>query len=111
MFRIGKGDPSLVDALRDKSKEITYVPTEIYCVWVVDNREKEVRFVGQIPRELKEEDLDLPDWVYDMRDYGGGSKPESIYGVRIGTIEEYFLQLLASKVGKSSFKIAGLYVY
>ena len=96
---------------KDESKEAKYVPTEIHCVWVVDNDDKRVEFVGQIPRNLKEEDLALEDWVYAERDYMDGRPSQRIYSVRIGTIEEYFLQLLVSKIGKSSFKIAGLDVY
>lgn len=99
------------EVYRDKEKEIKYVPTEIHCVWVVDNDDKRVEFVGQIPRELKEEDLALEDWVYAERDYIDGRPSQRIYSVRIGTIEEYFLQLLASKIGKASFGIAGLDVY
>lgn len=96
---------------RDESKEVKYVPTAIYCVWVVD-KDKEVSFVGQVPRDgLDEGTVELPDWVYAERDYGDDYPPERIYQVRFGSLEEYLAQFLASKMANSSFKIAGLEVY
>lgn len=87
-----------------------YVPTNIFCAWAVCSDDKQVEFLGQVPRELDEENMDLPEWVYATRDYGNG-KEERIYKVRTGSLEEFMRMWLAGKLGKASFSIANLEVY
>ena len=91
--------------------EVKYVPqAEINCVWVRDIHNS-VFLVGHLPRpDLTEEDIDLPDWVYSVKDYNDG-KEERIYQVRIGPISQFLAEWISSKVEKHSFGIAGIEVY
>jgi hypothetical protein len=94
-----------------ENPEVRYVPQcEINCVWVVDNHDKDIYLVGQVPRvDLREEDMDLPDWVYTVRECNG--KQEKIYSICVGPISQFLAQWISKKVNKNSFEITGMKVY